>query len=354
MTLATCVEKSPRNEISPFAHGRTRGQQIAVAVVLILTMCFAQRSTAEAATIQVNTTQQGVTSGQCSLQEAIYASEFKANKAIASTDPDTVYTTGCTAGTGNDMIVLPAGAVFTFDHFWEGDSQNIYGPTATPLIFSKITIEGNGATLQWLDSFRPGNSRLFVIAGAVDPRTIAAGTGNLTLRNVYIKGFHIKRGNGGPGGGGGLGAGGAIYVSGPGELTVENSTFENNGAVGGNGGADGVSGGGGGLSGDGGRGCSYSGGGGGGPRGNGGNGMPPDAVVVRRQEALAAAEPFIQAGRVQAMAVGEEGCAGAGMVGALGEMAMIRLVRAEAEGVAAAKASPSVVSLITATGMAPT
>jgi hypothetical protein len=38
-----------------------------------------------AATIQVNTTQQGVTNGQCSLQEAIHASEFKQNKAITIT-----------------------------------------------------------------------------------------------------------------------------------------------------------------------------------------------------------------------------------------------------------------------------
>jgi hypothetical protein len=165
--------------------------------------------------------------------------------------------------------VLPAHAVFTFDHFWDGDAHNIFGPTATPVIFSNITIEGNGATLQWVDTFSPGNSRLFAI-GTVDDPDFASGTGALTLRNVYVKGFHIKGGNGGNGGGGGgLGAGGAIYVSG--SLTVENSIFEHNGAVGGNGGDDsGRSGGGGGLSGNGGDGCS--GGGGGGPRGNGGKG----------------------------------------------------------------------------------
>src|SRR5262245_42845714 len=88
--------------------------------VRLLTLLFTA-APVHAATIQVNTTQQGVTNGQCSLQEAIYASEFKANQAIGSTDPDTFYATGCTAGTGDDTIVLPAGALLTFDHSWEGD-----------------------------------------------------------------------------------------------------------------------------------------------------------------------------------------------------------------------------------------
>ena len=223
-----------------------------------------------AVTIYVNTTQQGITNGQCSLQEAIYASGFKENKAVSSVDPETFYTTGCTAGTGDDIIVLPVAALFTFDHLWD-DQNNIYGPTATPIILSRITIEGYGATLQWVDDATgasPRYSRLFVIS----PGNL--GQLSLTLRNVYIKGFHVKGGNGGGGAGGGLGAGGAIYVAG-GQLIVENSTFENNGAVGGNGGGDvagGFNGGGGGLSGNGGQGCSWSGGGGGGSRGDGGKG----------------------------------------------------------------------------------
>ena len=133
--------------------------------------------------------------------------------------------------------MLPAGAVFTFDHFWDGDAHNAYGPTATPVIFSTVTIEGNGATLQWMDPAGPprGNSRLFAV-GRVDDPGFGVGAGNVVLRNVYVKGFHIKGGNGGSGGGGGLGAGGAIYVEG--FLTVENSAFESNGAVGGNGASD--------------------------------------------------------------------------------------------------------------------
>ncbi len=92
-----------------------------------------------------------------------------------------------------------------------------------------------------------------------------------------MKGFAVKGGNGAGGGGGGLGAGGAIYVRG-GTLTVEKSTFEGNGAVGGNGSHNGPTtngGGGGGLAGNGGAPFSAAfagGGGGGGARGNGGRG----------------------------------------------------------------------------------
>jgi hypothetical protein len=288
MTIS-CPGSRPR-----LAQHRTPSQQWSVlAAALMLTVCVARPSVAQV-TIFVTTTQQGVTNGQCSLQEAIYSSEFKMNTAISSTDPDTFYTTRCVPGTGKgDTIVLPPGAVFSFDHFWDGDSHNPYGPTATPIIFSTITIEGNGATLQWVSTFFPGNSRLFAI-GQVNDAGFASGTGDVVLRNVYIKGFHIKGGDGGMGGGvgggGGLGAGGAIYVQGS-HLTVENSTFENNGAVGGNGGASGLAGdfapglagGGGGLSGNGGGvvgiigpllgsvPCYAGSGGGGGSRGDGGS-----------------------------------------------------------------------------------
>ncbi len=221
-------------------------------------------------TIHVNTPSPGVT-GLCSLQEAIYSTEFATNIAISHTDPDTTYTTTCEPGTGDgDTIVLKQGEIYSFSQSWDGDAHNIFGPTATPLIFSNITIEGNGATLQWTGT---GNSRLFAI-GSIDDPDFPQGAGSLTLSNVYIKGFHVKGGDGGTGAGGGLGAGGAIYVA-DGELTVENSTFENNGAVGGNGGS-GDRGGGGGISGNGGSPAPMNGGGGagggGGSRGDGGAG----------------------------------------------------------------------------------
>ena len=217
---------------------------------------------------------------KCSVREAIYATEFGGNIAIGSTDPDTTYNTGCTDASGTwNNIVLQSGTTYSFSRFWDGDAHNPFGPTAAPIIFKTISIEGNGAALVWTGA---GNSRLFAVgfasitptAGVVTGTTYS-GTGKLTLRHVYIRGFHVKGGDGAGGGGGGLGAGGAIYVGKiPGSadspsLTVENSTFDNNGASGGNGGS-GLAGGGGGLNGNGGEGLG-AGGGGGGARGNGGN-----------------------------------------------------------------------------------
>jgi len=217
----------------------------------------------------------------CSLREAIYAAEFGGSIAIGSTDPDTTYNTGCTDGSGTwNNIVLQTGSTYQFTRFWDGDAHNPFGPTATPIIFKTISIEGNGATLVWDGA---GNSRLFAVgyASVTVNGTTYSGTGNLTLRHVYVKNFHVQGGDGGCNGGGGLGAGGAIYLgrvpgSGAPGLAIENSTFEFNGATGGNGGGicnsvAAASGGGGGLSGKGvGAGGSGGGGGGGGVRGNGG------------------------------------------------------------------------------------
>ena len=248
-----------------------------VLVLSLLSLGFSQIAAAQA-TIYVTTAAQGVTDpANCSLQEAIYSSEFKLNIAIKVTEPDAFYTTGCVAGTGNgDTIVLPVGGVFLFDHSWGSDAYNYMGPTATPIIFSKIIIQGNGSTLQWKGS---ENSRLFAIGNTSinAPNGTVSGYGDLTLENVYVIGFHVKGGDGGNGGaGGGLGAGGAIYVA-AGSLTVENCTFSDNGAVGGNGSDGFPNGGGGGLSGHGGNAPEADvggggGGGGGGSTGNGGDG----------------------------------------------------------------------------------
>ena len=71
-------------------------------------------------------------------------------------------------------------------------AYNKFGPTATPIILSKITIEGNGATLQWQGTFTLGiHGCLQSASGRPD---LGSGTGDLTLRNVYIKDFHIKGG----------------------------------------------------------------------------------------------------------------------------------------------------------------
>jgi hypothetical protein len=228
------------------------------------------------------------TTGGCSLKEAIYSATLHDTLdgvhgiAIDYTIPDHFITTGCEIGSGNDTIILPTGAIpptfqLTMDTSW--DAHNPYGPTATPIINSNITVQGYGATLQWAGT---GHARAFAVGPATitTPNGVSSGTGSLTLLNVQVTGFAAKGGDGAQGGGGGLGAGGAIYVQ-NGSLTVENSTFDANVATGGNGAGGGVAaGGGGGLGGNGNIGTnaiiidvSTSGGGGGGARGNGGDGL---------------------------------------------------------------------------------
>src|SRR5215471_16353813 len=257
------------------------GYRIALAATPFLALGSAQLTEAQT-TIEVTTTQQGVTdAGNCSLQEAIYAAEFGSNTALNLTDPDRFYSTGCVLqGASAPFTIVLQKTVYTFNTSWDRDAHNPFGPTATPLIFANIFIQGNGATLQWTGT---GNSRLFAVGSAsivdtLDNRTVS-GTGQLSLDSVYIVGFKIKGGDGACGGGGGLGAGGAIYVGTVGSdvpsLVVKNSTFDGNFAIGGNGSSTdcgGGGGGGGGLSGGGGLGIN-GGGGGGGSRGRGGNGF---------------------------------------------------------------------------------
>lgn len=260
--------------------------------ILMLVLGSGQRTSAQT-TIRVTTTQQGVTDvNHCSLQEAIYAAEFESNTALNLTDPDRFYKTGCALqGDSGPFTIVLQKFVYTFTTSWDRDAHNPFGPTATPIIFTNITLQGNGATLQWTGS---GNSRLFAVGTAsifdtLDNKTVS-GTGALRLESVYIKGFKVKGGDGLCGGAGGLGAGGAIYVgkvdSGVPSLDVENSTFDSNFAVGGDGDAQRTDcganfppdssggGGGGGLSGAGGfPGLFGGGGGGGGARGRGGAGV---------------------------------------------------------------------------------
>ncbi len=206
----------------------------------------------------------------CSLKDAVFSSRFRNNVAIKSyTAGGTALVpvfvpTSCVAGSGDDTIILPNNAGMVLDLITD-DADNFVGPAATPMITSTITIEANGAILQWNAS---AHARAFVVANG----------GNLTIRDAFIRSFSAKGGNGGfGGGGGGLGAGGAIYVAEGGSATVENSTFANNAATGGNGGAEGATaGGGGGLGGNGAAGSNDidlfpdpPGGGGGGARGSG-------------------------------------------------------------------------------------
>ena len=243
-----------------------------LAFIALLALTASVTTARAAATITVTTTAPGVNSdAECSLQEAIYAANLDASKApdpAALGDPDAFITTGCAAGSGDDSIVLPTKGVFTMEGP-AADVLNYLGPTATPMVSSTITIEAAGSRIQHG-------------GGPVGYRAFAVGTGgNLTIHEANIKGFEVQGGDGVDGGGGGMGAGGAIYVQ-NGVLSVGWSTFEQNGALGGDGGngnINGGGGGGGGIGGDGGAGPS-GGGGGGGSRGDGAAGEEPGCGII--------------------------------------------------------------------------
>jgi len=124
----------------------------------------------------------------CSLVEAIYSANFDDNKAIDSTNPDHFITTECVKGTGDDTIVLPSGAVFLMGRIID-DEHNPMGPTATPIVFSNITIEGNGSRLEHISNgvnyrlFSVGNASVEITSNG-SPTTVVSGTGNLTIRNA--------------------------------------------------------------------------------------------------------------------------------------------------------------------------
>jgi hypothetical protein len=248
---------------------RGTGTVMGVIVVLALVSLTAFAGTAGAATIAVTTTAPGVNDdAQCSLQEAIYSANLDASTApdpAHLSDPDAYVATGCAAGSGDDTVFLPPGGVFTMQGP-AADVLNYTGATATPMVTSTIVIEGAGAKI--VHGGGPLAYRAFAVGRADDGFGVG---GDLTLHEVHIKGFEVHGGNGRGGGGGGLGAGGAIYVH-NGTLAVGWSTFEQNGALGGNGShgnINGGGGGGGGLGGNGGPDSDGGGGGGGGARGDG-------------------------------------------------------------------------------------
>lgn len=262
-------------------NGIRRALAAVFAVVLPLTGLAPSAQAANVIHVTTATEKISATGG-CSLQEAIYAANFDRSVAIDSTHPDHFITTECTAGSGNDTIVLPAGATFSLSSIVD-DAYNYMGPTATPIVFTNITIQAQGARLE--HTANGINFRALAVGTAsidLGGGEIRAGTGNLTIQDADIKGFAAQGGDGAEGGGGGLGAGGAIFVDGA-SLIVERSTFDGNGAVGGNGSAGFGGGGGGGLGGNGGRAghtpefAFFSGGGGGGSRGDGATPVLPGA-----------------------------------------------------------------------------
>jgi hypothetical protein len=177
---------------------------------------------AMAATITVTTNNPSVIAdGQCSLIEAI----VNANN-DAATFPD------CAAGSGADTIVLPANANVTLSAVY----NSTFGPTGLPPITSRITIEGNDATIA-----RQGGAPAFGLIVVRGNFPLPSTPGDLTLQSVTLSGGSfgglsnngtasiknsIISGN----------MGGGISNSYSGSLTIENSSISGNGFGVGNGG----------------------------------------------------------------------------------------------------------------------
>src|SRR5882672_10431977 len=90
---------------------------LVLAVMVLLTLPFGAPVTTSRATptnpIYVTDLTQKISStGGCSLPEAIYSSEYHNNIAPEPANPGNFIPTTCEKGTGDDTIVLPAGAVF--------------------------------------------------------------------------------------------------------------------------------------------------------------------------------------------------------------------------------------------------
>ena len=138
------------------------------------------KETATAATITVTTNNPNIIAdGQCSLIEA-----------IVNANNDSATHTDCAAGSGADTIVLPANANLILSAV-----DNFSSVTGLPSITSRITIEGNGATIA-----RQAGAPYF---GLIEVR------GDLTLQSVTL-------------------SGGSFGVRNTGTLTVKNSIISGN------------------------------------------------------------------------------------------------------------------------------
>src|SRR6266446_8348546 len=106
-------------------HQKPKDRGRALTALLCLALVCAGATAARAATIIVTSTND--TSGPGTLRGAL----------INAVDGDT--------------IELPAGAVFPMGTIFD-DAANAFGPTATPVINSTITIEANGSRLEHFGS----------------------------------------------------------------------------------------------------------------------------------------------------------------------------------------------------------
>jgi hypothetical protein len=183
-----------------------------------------------AATITVTTNDPNIAAdGECSLIEAI----VNANN-DAATFPD------CAAGNGADTIVLPANANIAVSNAYPTPTLLYLGPVGLPPISSRITIEGNGATIA-----RQGSAPDFTLIFVKGNNSIGGAPptpGDLTLQYVTLSGGEIGLENFGTVSiknsiisGNGLGVNshtfGVLNANG-GTLTIENSVISNNNATG--------------------------------------------------------------------------------------------------------------------------
>src|SRR5262249_36365721 len=176
---------------------------------------------ATAATITVTTNDPRIVAdGQCSLVEAI----VNANN-HAATHPD------CAAGSGEDTIVLPANANVMLSNPYVTLYTAPFGttfsgpPLGLPSITSRITIEGNGATIH-----RDGNAPAFGLIGVRGNFPLPSTPGDLTLQNVTLSG-----GSGGVSNNGNTSIKNSVIsgnkgngVSNSGPLGIENSIISGN------------------------------------------------------------------------------------------------------------------------------
>ncbi|MGH7769749.1 MAG: hypothetical protein ACREQP_20060, partial [Candidatus Binatia bacterium] len=141
----------------PFEWQRKLASSLAGAALLLAL----GHGLAHSATITVGTNIPKINSdGLCSLIEA-----------IINANDDAATHSDCVAGSGADVIDLPAAATHTVTK----SRVNYYGATGLPTITSQVTIEGNGGRIA---AKKRARFRLF----AVDS------SGDLTLQNVTVSG----------------------------------------------------------------------------------------------------------------------------------------------------------------------
>ena len=128
--------------------------------VILLLVTASGEASAAGSVIFVTTLEQKISdTGGCSLEEAIFSANFDEATAISSYSSDGTphyVTTKCVAGSGDDVIVLPTNGLFKLSKIVD-DAINPFGPTATPIITSNITIEAHGATLQFVSTTSSGH-----------------------------------------------------------------------------------------------------------------------------------------------------------------------------------------------------